>query len=567
MKTLMPCLATTLVILLGDRLCAQSITRASVSSSQVQSNGWSFTPSVSADGRHIVFTSNASNLVTGDTNGAYDIFDHDTWTGATARVSLTNSGAEANSQSDLASISADGRYVAFESTSTNLVGSTSPAAWSVYIRDLLAGTTTRVSVDSSGNPATTNSFAGGISGDGRFVAFVCASQLTPNDQNLVQDVFVRDVQARVTTLVSVGTSGTSGNADSAYPSISADGRFVAFMSNASDLVAGDTNGASDIFVRDTQTGTTLAATVDPNWIIGNQGSSNPSISASGRYVAFASTATNLVLGDTNGASDVFVRDMQSLTFSLASVDSSGVQAQGGSSASSLSSDGRFVAFISDASNLVPGDTNGHLDVFVHDNQSGSTTRVSAVSSEGNGDSHSPSISTGGSLVAFWSNATNLVSGDTNGFSDVFFYDPLPCGGYPTYCTAKVNSQGCLPEICANGVPSFSGPDDFHVTAHHVLNNKTGILLWSYSQGNLPLGGGTLCLGSPFKRTPAQNSGGTPGVNDCSGAYSFWFSQGYMLSKGIPAGAVVYAQYWSRDPFFPPPNNIGLTDGIQFTVQP
>jgi hypothetical protein len=136
-----------------------------------------------------------------------------------------------------------------------------------------------------------------------------------------------------------------------------------------------------------------------------------------------------------------------------------------------------------------------------------------------------------------------------------------------YCTAKVNSLGCMPAIDWNGSPSLSGPDNFYVTAATVLNNKTGIMFWGGAQASVPFHGGIRCVASPFIRTHALNSGGNPPPNDCSGSYSFHFSQAYMASHLLSSGDTVYAQFWSRDPGFPAPDNIGLTDGLQFTICP
>jgi Tol biopolymer transport system component len=239
-----------------------------------------------------------------------------------------------------------------------------------------------------------------------------------------------------TTRVSVSSSGEQTNYDSGNTSgntsVSSDGRFVAFGSGATNLVAGDTNDADDIFVRDRQTGTTQRVSVDSsgNQVDGN--SISPSISSDGRFVAFSSNASNLVAGDTNAMVDVFVRDRQTGTTQRVSVNSSGNQAhlsRHGSYDCSISPEGRFVAFTSGAKNLVPGDTNGKQDIFVHDRRTGTTQRVSVSSSGTQGDGHSgyyyggfitrPSISAEGRLVAFDSDATNLVSGDTNGAADVF----------------------------------------------------------------------------------------------------------------------------------------------------
>ena len=175
-------------------------------------------------------------------------------------------------------------------------------------------TITRVSVDSAGNQANASSFDPSISADGRFVAFTSsASNLVPGDTNNNRDVFVRDLSTNTTTRVSVGSAGNQANEDSSSSSISADGRFVGFWSNASNIVPGDTNDSSDIFVRDLSTNTTTRVSVDSAGNQGTGGSSDASISADGRFVAFLSNASNLVPGDTNASRDIFVRDLSTNT--------------------------------------------------------------------------------------------------------------------------------------------------------------------------------------------------------------------------------------------------------------
>ncbi|HXQ32463.1 MAG TPA: hypothetical protein VN843_00440, partial [Anaerolineales bacterium] len=228
-----------------------------------------------------------------------------------------------------------------------------------------------------------------------------------------------------TTRVSVHSIGTEANSLSTNPSISADGRYITFISFATNLVSGDTNSTWDVFVHDLQTGTTMRVSVDSSGVDGNGFSGGPSISGDGRFVAFQSSATNLVTGDTNEKVDIFVHDMQTGTTERVSVHSSGVEGDSLSDGSSISADGRYVAFNSQATNLVPGDTNGTIDVFVHDRQTGTTTRVSVHSSgtqaDGNGSSAS-SISGDGRYITFISDATNLVANDTNARGDIFVHD-------------------------------------------------------------------------------------------------------------------------------------------------
>ena len=405
-------------------------TRVSVDNVGGQGNSPSTYPSVSADGRYLAFASSASNLVTGDTNGVYDIFVHDRDTGETARVSVATSGTQGNDGSWGPSISADGRYVAFHSAATNLVPGDNNATWDVFVHDRLTATTNRVSVDSDGNQGNEMSYASSLSADGRFVAFTSlATNLVPGDNNASSDVFVHDCETSETARVSVDSNGNEGSWDSANPAISGDGRYVVFESEASTLVAGDGNGVNDIFVHDRETHQTTRVSVDSSGNEANGSSgypySRPSINADGRYVVFESLASNLVPGDTGGYNDVFVHDRQTHETTRVSVDSVGGQGNNNSghvsSHSSISADGRYVAFESLASNLVSGDTNAFSDVFVHNRWTHRTTRVSVDSAgnEANYGGEYPSISGDGRYVAFQSSATNLVAGDTNGYSDVF----------------------------------------------------------------------------------------------------------------------------------------------------
>ena len=345
--------------------------------------------------------------------------------GPTERVSVDSSGTEGNSASYEPSISADGRYVAFRSVATNLVAGDSNVTEDVFVHDRQTGTTERVSVDSSGTQGNEDSEDPSISADGRYVAFFSeASNLVAGDNNGTHDIFVHDRQAGTTERVSVDSNGTEGNGNSTDPSISADGRYVAFFASASNLVAGDTNSTRDIFVHDRQTGTTERVSVDSSGTEGNDDSDVPSISADGRFVAFTSSASNLVAEDSNANWDVFVHDRQTGTTERVSLASSGTEANSDSFGFSISADGRYVAFFSEASNLVAGDSNGIRDIFVHNRQTGTTKRVSLASSgtEGNDDSEYPSISADGRYIAFESDATNLVAGDGNVARDIFVHD-------------------------------------------------------------------------------------------------------------------------------------------------
>ncbi|TMB04184.1 MAG: hypothetical protein E6J57_02110 [Deltaproteobacteria bacterium] len=359
--------------------------RVSVASGGAQGNGssgligFAFPPALSADGRFIAFVSLATSLVAGDTNGATDVFVRDRLTGTTERVSVASGGTQSNAASLGSALSADGRLVAFQSDATNLVVGDTNGATDVFVRDRQTGMTARVSVASDGTQANNVSSYPALSADGRFVAFQSdATNLVVGDTNGKTDVFVHDRQTGTTERVSVASGGgTQGTGNSggffAFPALSADGRLVAFQSDATNLVAGDTNGATDLFVHDRQTGTTERVSVASGGRQGNGFSAGPVLSADGRFVAFHSTATNLVAGDTNGATDVFVRDRQTGTTERASVASGGTQGNGSSAGPVLSADGGLVAFHSTATNLVAGDANGAYDVFVHDRAVSTTT--------------------------------------------------------------------------------------------------------------------------------------------------------------------------------------------------
>ncbi len=226
------------------------ILRASTDAAGNQGNGGSQNASVSADGRYAAFDSNASNLVYGDTNGTTDVFVKDVRTGAITRASTDSTGRQVQGNSTNPSISADGRYVAFTSSACSLApGYCSRNTTNVYVKDMQTGATSRVSADASANPGNGSSANAAVSSDGRYVASNSnASNLVPGDTNSTTDVFVKDTRTGATTRVSTASDGTQGNGESYWPAISADGRYVAFDSYADNLVPGDTNGAADVFL-------------------------------------------------------------------------------------------------------------------------------------------------------------------------------------------------------------------------------------------------------------------------------------------------------------------------------
>ncbi len=342
--------------------------RISIDDGGDEANGSSLNPSISADGLVVAFVSGATSLVNGDTNATDDVFVRNRAAGTTVRASVGDAGQQANNSSADPALSGDGRFVAFQSKATNLVSGDTNAKSDIFVRDLQpGGTTTRVSVGVGGAQANGDSNNPTISSDGRFVAFSSdATNLVADDTNGFRDVFVYDRQTGTTTRVSVSSSGAQSNGDSFATAISSGGKYVAFASVATNLVSDDTNANRDVFLHEMATRITMRVSVSSDGQQGLGFSSDPALSseATGLVVAFESTASNLVANDVNGASDVFVYDLATATTSRASEATPGASANGGSFNPAISADGGVVAFDSVAPDLVPNDANGTSDVFV-----------------------------------------------------------------------------------------------------------------------------------------------------------------------------------------------------------
>ncbi|MFC1759219.1 FG-GAP-like repeat-containing protein [Planctomycetota bacterium] len=452
--------------------------------------------SISSDGRFIVFSSDATNLVVGDANGATDIYLKDRQTGVTTLVSTDSNSTPANGDSVGATISADGRYVAFSSDATNLVVGDTNAVADVFVKDLLTGTTTRVNLSSNGVQGTNGANSPSISGDGRYVSFTSSDALVPDKTHGFIEVFVRDLQTSTTTRVSTDSSGAEVSGASQGSSISGNGGHVAFYSLASDLVPGDVNATWDIFVKDLQTDATTLASSDS---LGQQGVGGmgslfpPSISDDGRFVAFTSEATNLVPDDTNGSRDVFVKDLQTGETRRASTSFSGAEGDSGSDFPSISGDGRYVAFQSAATNLVAGVDVGRTDIFVKDLSTGILKRLNSNFDgvEPNGISFFPSISTNGQFVTFLSWASDLVPGDSNGHADVFVAHSPPSAAAiagwaesPSHTSGR--DEGSSVATDAFGNAYVVGTQDIGSDAKLFVSKygPTGLLEWTREIGGV-----------------------------------------------------------------------------------
>ena len=420
------------VLLVQSTLATAPVTeRVSLDSAGFEGDRASIAPSVDANGRWVVFASEATDLVTGDTNAAQDIFLHDWLTGATSRLSVNSQGQEADAASSWPDISADGNWVAFASAATNLVEGDTNGVDDIFVIELASGSIERVSLSSSRTQANAASSKPVISGDGQFVAFTSnATNLFNGADSDFAEVYLYDRGRRTLQWVSAPI-GSANNGNSGEAAISDDGFWVAFSSGSSQLVSNDSDAFRDIFLWSWATGAITRVSVGLTGQAANSLSYHPALSADGRYVAFRSHASNLVPVDSNGfTSDIFRRDMASGSTQLVSIAHDGISANLPSDEPVISADGRFIAFNSYASNLIPEDTNENIDIFVRDMQ-GTTTRVSVDSngSHSNLNDFGPAMNTDGSAVTFYSEATNLdlVRVDVNGVSDVFAHGdkPLP----------------------------------------------------------------------------------------------------------------------------------------------
>ncbi len=413
------------------------VTLVSRATSGAAADGSSSEPSVSADGTRVAFTSSATNLA-GGLPGVQDVFVRDLEAGTTTLVSRAGaSGPGGDADSGAPAISADGRWVAFASMATNL-GAPGPGTISrIWVRDLETGALTLVgrADGAAGAVADQSSFAPAISADGRHVAFHTAATNLSAADGPGPDVFVRDVVAGTTTLVSRagGAAGAGGDGPSTDASISADGGVVAFATEAGNLTGDDLRGAQQhVMVRDVESDTTTLASraEGPGGPAADRAASEPSLSADGRRVAFVSADDGLVPGDANGEADVLVRDLATASTTLASRGPglAGPPADGQSWGPALSADGARVAFVSRAPGLSDADADAHPDVFLRDLATGATILVSRGPGPSGGPadagSRQPAVTGDGVLVAFATEADVVAPGGTPGVGDVVIRDVL-----------------------------------------------------------------------------------------------------------------------------------------------
>lgn len=394
--------------------------RVSVTSAGGQLSKDSQAFGISGNGRYVSFTADSPEL--GCSNSEDQAFIYDSETGNVTLISESTSGGVSNDYSFASRLSYDGLHAVFASSSTDLISGFSSSVRNIYVRDIEAGTTTVVSVNGSGTAGNANSGGADISGDGNIVAFDSfASNLATSDTNASRDVFVKNMTSGDLTLISRTTS-SEGNGNSNNPSISADGRVVAFISSATNLVASDTNSTEDAFVYNFETDTLERVSISTAGVEANGKTWDVDISANGRYVVFSSSATNLVSGDTEGQRDVFIRDLKNDTTTRVSTTSAGAGFAGGSYAPSVSADGRFVAFDNGSASEreVPG---SGKDIYLKDMETGDVSQIDiGLNDTSYNDSYGAHVDYTAKKIAYSSAITNLVASDTNAKIDAFLTD-------------------------------------------------------------------------------------------------------------------------------------------------
>jgi hypothetical protein len=542
-----------------------------VSSAGVPGNGYSLHVKVSGDGRWVAFDSISSNLVPGDLNGQPDVFIHDLVTGTSELASLGSNGQQANGLSVVMDVSADGRHVLFLSFADNLDPQDPETLGDVYVRDRQLGITELISVQLTSAPSVHDAGAtGSISGDGRFVAFDSSdSNIVAGDSNGYGDVFVRDRLMAQTMLVSVSSAGVMGDRDSTKPVISADGRKVAFISRATNFhPSGPWTDYFHLYIHDVILGPTIAIDTTPSGSLGNGETNEFALSPDGSTVAFLGYATNLLT--TSIFSQGFYKWHESTGIVEPFHFANGRQGIGMGNPS-LSWDGRFVAFNSQYPYWVAKDPNSFPDIFLIDQATGVNSVVSGKgpAEPANHQSLRTSISYDGSVVGFISLATNLVPGTppfTPGHAFVRICDPTPG---TVFCYPTLSPTGCLPAISAQGQPSASAASGHLIEVAKAVNAEVGLFLYGTAgSGVQHFSNGYLCLSGPLVRTPAQSTGGSlPPSVDCTGGLSIdfnaWLANG--ADPSLAAGMPVYVQAWLRDPAHPA--GALLSDAVAFVVGP
>lgn len=550
------------------------IERASVNSQGIQANDNSTEPRLSYDGRYVAFSSVASNLVLSDTNGSFDVFLHDRALRITEMVSLDSNGAQAPGNSTNPALDDSGQLIAFTCSEAMVPDDLSPGV-DIYLRDRTAGTTSLISKRYTVQSVGVGAFRPAMSGDGRFVVFQCTDDdVVPGDTNGKYDIFLNDRQSSTTELVSIWGPSIQSNEDAERPAVSDDGQFVAFLCRATNWAPVGPQPFGGVYRRDRRHGLTDLVNIRPDGSPSavTAFGADVHISGNGRYVLYESSALDVTGQGVAGLPGVLLRDMEQALSTLVNVSPHGGRPNHQSLLAVLSSGGDRVAFNSDASNLVLFDGNPlYQDVFLRDMQASATVLVS-VGDHGqapnNGGMGATAISGDGRVVAFITNANNLIPGDSGTVFDVYVVD---CDNTPVmrYCESMPNSLGCFPSLQTEGEPSLGDVQPFWIRAASVLSGSHGFFLYGVNgaTGEPVIGGGWLCVQPPLRRLRWQRSGGQSSYHQCTGSLEVDFDA-YARSGKDPAltvGTTVCIQAWSLDPQIT--QGTSLTDAVTFDLAP
>jgi pimeloyl-ACP methyl ester carboxylesterase len=514
---------------IGADLSTDVVERVSVNDNEIEVTGSSQAPSISANGRYVVFSSTATDLVTNDNNGAEDVFLRDLSLGTTQRISIGLSNVEADGASSLPTISPDGLYIGFVSSADNLVANDTNNYADAFIYDVANQSTTRISGVNGDNFSNRPL----VSPDGNYWVFTSlASNLVLGDIQGHVDIFLYRQSPPALTRVDLPQSGDEPNGDSTSGVVSAGGHYVAFRSFANNLVANDTNNLSDIFYYNTQDNSLSRISVSTSGQEANGASDRPAISADGRYVVFSSDASNLVSGDNNDATDIFLRDTVSGTTTRISLTDNDQQANGSSTYPAISTDGRYVEFSSTATNLVAGDTNGVADIFIRDLQTEKIRRVSvnADKAQGNNTSNGrASFAVNQPYLVYASSADNLVTADNNGAADIFAVDYATVFGWPyeistpthtptvtltpTITPSPTNTPPPTNTVVPTDTPIVNTPTATQ-NVHHTISGRITTLVLD-DDNYVPKG----VFGATIIYTYLDTTGSVRTVSDNNGNYS------------------------------------------------
>jgi Tol biopolymer transport system component len=524
---------------------------------------------ISGDGRWAGFIAYDPALVVGLPNVVLRAFLHDRQTGSTLVVAQRSDGYIGLSSSQSPTLSTDGGVVAFQYDGNDL-GPTDTNSWNdVYVRVLATGAIELVNVSSTGIQSNAGGDTPVITGNGRFVLFRSgADNLVPGATG--SQIYIKDRQSSILSCVTVATPGGFGNQYSERPSASVDGQFVAYQTFATNLNTQPSGPLPLLLLHDRVAGTHTQVVVSALGQQPNATSDSPAISGDGRYVAFVSAASNLVVNDTNGVRDVFVYERVTGAVTRVSTSSAGIQANAACESPSLSHDGNVVGFLSLASNLVSGDTWGLRDAFVRSRSQSLTTRVSVSSAgvQANNDTDRMVLAGNGRDVAFLSSAGNLVPNDTNGAHDCFVHT-IGCATPESYCTAGTTTGGCTPFMSSVGTASLTAGSGFDISINQLDGSRFGLIYYGFTPTAVSWAIGSTsftCIAPPVQRTAIVGSGGTPGR--CNGGITLDFNAFIAANPnalGAPysSGQVFYAQGWFRDPGAVKGTN--LSDGLRFTL--